>query len=293
MLSFCRSFSTAAAKQGAKKTPFGRKALPGVSHIIMTASCKGGVGKSTVALNTAIALKNAGNRVGLLDADIYGPSVPTMAKTQESLLYSDEEGNFIPIDNYGISTVSVGNSIDPKAALLWKGPIVGKLISELLRLALWPELDYLILDTPPGTGDVQMAIAQTIPIDGAIVVTQPQDVSVADVVRNFNMFDTLKIKPLGIVQNMDGFKCPKCKTVTKIFPGQGAKKLSEKYKIPLIGSLPIDPEICAAGDAGVPALISHPDSEYAKVFKDIAQLIMKKFPKCPPKYPARKRIGEK
>jgi ATP-binding protein involved in chromosome partitioning len=292
MLSFCRCFSQTTEKEVAKKMPFGIKALPGISNIVMTASCKGGVGKSTVALNTAVALQKAGNRVGLLDADIYGPSVPTIAKTQGMSLFSDKDGNFIPIDNYGISTVSVGNAIDPKSAMLWKGPIVGSLISELMRKALWPELDYLILDTPPGTGDVQLAIAQTVPVDGAIVVTQPQDVSVADVVRNFKMFETLKIKPLGIVQNMDGFKCPKCKTVTKILPGEGAKNLADKYKIPLIGSLPIDPEISASGDKGVPALISHPDSEYAQVFKDIAQLIMEKLPKRPPKYPARKRLNE-
>ena len=290
MLSLSRKFFSkeAAKKMDPKKVPFGRKALPGVSRVIMAASCKGGVGKSTVALNTAIALQKAGCKVGLFDADIYGPSVPTMTKTQDQLLYSDEEGNFIPVEQYGISMVSCGNSIDPKTALLWKGPLVGKLISDLLHLAIWPELDYLILDTPPGTGDVQLSIAQQIPVDGALIVTQPQDVSVADVVRNFDMFKTLKIEPLGIVQNFDGFKCPKCGTVSSIFPGAGAKKLADRYKIPVVGSLPIDPTISSSGDEGVPAIIAHPDSQYAKVFHDIAKLILEKVPKRPPKYPARK-----
>lgn len=283
---FYRSHAETATKKAASM--FGRKALPGVGRILMTTSCKGGVGKSTVALNTAIALKNAGMRVGLFDADIYGPSVPTMMNTEGKPLYSDAEGNFIPVENYGMPTVSIGYGIDPKMAMLWKGPIVGKVISDFLRNAIWPELDYLVLDTPPGTGDVLMSIAQNVPIDAAIVVTQPQNVAVADVIRNFDMFKTLKVKPIGIVQNMDGFRCGKCKTVTKIFPGQGAAELSKKYNVPLIASIPIDPEIATAGDKGVPATLAHPDSEYAKIFAGIAKHVIEQIPKKAPRYPARK-----
>ncbi|EAX91668.1 mrp, putative [Trichomonas vaginalis G3] len=290
---FARGFAEAASKATKKKAAaaFGRKALPGIGRILMTTSCKGGVGKSTVALNTALALQKAGMRVGLFDADIYGPSVPTMLNTEGKPLYSDAEGNFIPVENYGMPTVSVGYGIGPKMAMLWKGPIVGKVISDFLRNAIWPELDYLVLDTPPGTGDVLMSIAQNVPVDGAIVVTQPQNVAVADVERNFDMFKHLKIKPVGIIQNMDGFRCAKCKTVTKIFPGDGAANLSKKYNVPLIGSIPIDPEIASSGDKGVPALLAHPDSEYAKIFEKIAKHVIEAIPKQKPRYPARQPVA--
>jgi len=277
------------AKDVAKKAPsFGRKALPGVGRIVMTASVKGGVGKSTVAINTACALAKTGAKVGLFDADIYGPSVPTMSKTVDSPLMSDEHGNFLPVETHGIHMVSLGHAVDPNTAMMWKGPLVGKMIGDLLNQALWPELDYLILDTPPGTGDVQMAIASTIPVDGAIVVTSPQQVAVADVIRNVDMFKSMKIPMLGIVQNFDGFVCGKCKTLTKIFPGNGAEMMSQKFNLDILGSLPIDPSIAQAGDSGVPAVISSPDSIHTKVFMDIAAQIIKRVPKTTPKYPVRR-----
>lgn len=285
MLSALRRFHSEVAAQP-KKNIFGRKALPGIGRIIMTASCKGGVGKSTVAINTACALAKQGARVGIFDADIYGPSVPTMMKTTDQSMICDKDSHFIPVENHGIATVSIGYAINPEDALLFKGPIITNVITEFLRNCIWPELDYLILDTPPGTGDVPMAIATTVPVDGAILVTAPQDIVVADVVRNFDMFKQLKIPVLGLVENFNSFVCKKCHTKTKIFPGMGAEDLSKQFKVDILGSLPIDPEICKAGDDGVPAVISHPNNRYTATFEEIAQKIMKKLPIIKPKYPA-------
>ena len=270
-----------------KKPSFGRKALAGVGRIIMTASVKGGVGKSTIALNTALSLSKAGARVGLFDADIYGPSVPTISSTLKESLVADEKGNFIPIESNGIHTVSLGYAADPKSALLWKGPLISQLISELLHQAIWPELDYLILDTPPGTGDVHMAISSSIPVDGALIVTSPQQVVHSDVIRNIEMFKTLKIPILGLIQNFDGFICSKCNTNSKIFPGNSADQLKTKFNLDLLGSLPIDPEVSKSCDSGNPFILNNPNSEYTKIFMDIANKIITKLPKTQPKYPAK------
>lgn len=282
-----KRFASEAKSQNAAEAVV-KSAIPGVGRILLAASCKGGVGKSTVALNTAISLSKTGAKVGLFDADIYGPSVPTITKTTEQYLLSDKEANFLPVSAYGIETVSIGNCSKKEEALMWKGPLVGSVISELLTKSMWPPLDYLVIDTPPGTGDVQLDLAQLFKIDGTILVTSPQQISVDDVARSIDAFKKMKIPILGIVQNFDGFVCDKCKTLTKIFPGNGAEQLSKEYNIPVLGSIPIDPEIAECGDSGVPAIVQKPDSQYAKVFEEIADTIISLLPKVKPEIEAKK-----
>ena len=279
MLASISRFATNTKKSN-MPNPFAKKLpLPNVKHVIVTASCKGGVGKSTVALNTARALAKEGCNVGLFDADIYGPSVPTMTLTTDGALTMTQEDKFLPVFVNGIETVSIGNAIKKESALMWKGPAVGGLISQLLKDSLWSDLDYLIIDTPPGTGDVHLALHDTIPIDGAILVTSPQNVAYADVIRNVDMFKKMRIPVLGLVTNLDGFVCPCCGEVTKIFNGTKSQDLASENHYELLGSIPIDPTIALAADNGFPAIDANPDSAYAKVFTKIAKKIMEKVPK--------------
>ena len=273
---------------GAGASELIKKAIPGVGRVLLTSSCKGGVGKSTVAMNTAISLSKAGAKVGLFDADIYGPSVPTLAKTKNQYLIGDKDSNFFPVNAYGIETVSVGNASDPETSLMWKGPLVSGLVGDLLMKSVWPPLDYLVIDTPPGTGDVHLNLNQMFKIDGTLLVTSPQQISVDDVVRSIDAFKKMGIPILGIIQNFDGFLCDGCKKVTKIFPGNGAEKISLEYNIPLLGSIPIDPQISESSDEGVPAVIKKPDSLYAKTFQEIAETIISLLPKVKPEVEARK-----
>jgi ATP-binding protein involved in chromosome partitioning len=253
--------------------------LPSIGRIILAASCKGGVGKSTVALNTAVALSELGNRVGLFDADFYGPSIPTMTSTTENVIQQTQESHYLPIPAYGIETFSLGNGIPGGAALLWKGTLIGNMVDELLKKTLWSTLDYLIVDTPPGTGDVQIALSNSVKVDGVILVTSPQEVAVADVVRNLDMFGKLKIPVLGIVQNFDGFVCPRCKKVTRVFPGQGGKDISKTHNIEFLASLAVDPLLSQAADEGFPAVLKHPDSPFSHSFRTLARRVMMKVPK--------------
>ncbi|OHT06206.1 mrp [Tritrichomonas foetus] len=288
LISYFKRFASScssAAKEATKELV--KQSIPGVGRILLTSSCKGGVGKSTVALNTAISLSKTGAKVGLFDADIYGPSVPTITKTKDQFLVGDEDSNFLPVSAYGIETVSLGNAVEPEAALIWKGPLVSHVIQDFLLKSIWPPLDYLVIDTPPGTGDVHLDLSQLFNIDGTLLVTSPQQISVDDVARSVDEFNKMGIPILGIIQNFDGFVCEHCKTPTKIFPGNGAEKLSEMYNIPVLGSLPIDPSIAECGDEGVPAVIKKPDSEYAKAFEAIAETIVSLMPRVKPKIEAR------
>lgn len=267
---------------------FKKHVIPGVGRVVLAASCKGGVGKSTVAMNTAIALSQSGARVGLFDADIYGPSVPTMSATQGAYLLSDKDANFLPVRAHGIETVSVGNCIARDAACLWKGPLVGKVLTDFLTRAAWPALDYLIIDTPPGTGDVHLALAQLFDVDGAVLVSSPQRVANADVARSVTAFKQMRIPVLGLVQNFDGFVCGHCGAQTAVFPGRGGAELAAKHNIPLLGSLPLDPAVAAAADKGVPAIIAHPESAHARVFRTVAETIAAFLPRVEPRAPAKK-----
>jgi ATP-binding protein involved in chromosome partitioning len=267
-----RCFSTS------KGIPAAKSLMPAVNKIIVTTSCKGGVGKSTVAMNLAAALAKSGRRVGLFDADIYGPSIPIMSKTVQSALYSNEKGDFVPIETHGVHTVSVGHAVAGDRALIWKGPLVGVVVSELLGKAKWPNIDYLIVDTPPGTGDVLINLMQQFKVDGVVLVTTPQRISTVDVVRNFDQLKTLKVPIVGLIENLSGFTCGGCGSKVDIWPGRGGEEFSKKFSVPLLGKLKIDENISKCGDDGVPVVVNNPDSEFGKTMSEIAEKILSLVP---------------
>lgn len=245
--------------------------MPGVKNVIVFASGKGGVGKSTVATNVAAALANLGAKVGLLDADIYGPSIPTMMGTHERP--SVDGQLLVPVSRHGIDLMSIGFIVDPKEAMSWRGPMLNGALLQLMRDVKWGELDYLILDLPPGTGDVQLTIAQNVQVSGAVIVSTPQDVALADVTRGKAMFDKVGIDTLGVVENMAYFECGKCTTKHQIFGQGGAIKLAKELKVPVLGEVPLETGTREAGDAGKPVVLAHPEATSAKVFTQIAQRV--------------------
>jgi ATP-binding protein involved in chromosome partitioning len=246
-----------------------RQPIPGVKNTIAVASGKGGVGKSTVAVNLAVALAQEGATVGLLDADVYGPSIPLMlgAEQQPGLF----DNKIIPGRAYGIAVMSVGYILDPEKALIWRGPLVSQLIRQFLSDVQWGDLDYLVIDLPPGTGDVQLTLVQTIPLSGAIIVTTPQDVALADAIKGLQMFREVKTPVLGIVENMSYFVCPHCGHVAEIFGSGGGERVANKYGVPLLGQIPIDPAVREGGDRGVPVVVGQPGSSTAQAFREAAR----------------------
>jgi ATP-binding protein involved in chromosome partitioning len=255
----------------AKKLP-DKAPIPGVKNTIAIASGKGGVGKSTVAANIALALAKTGAKVGLLDTDIYGPSVPIMMGLHEPMQATPEE-KLVPHEKYGIKLVSVGFMLDEETPLIWRGPLIMQLVKQFLMGVEWGELDYLVIDLPPGTGDVQLTLVQTIPLTGAVIVTTPQDVALIDARRAIKMFHEVKVPVLGIVENMSFFICPKCNEKSEIFSHGGGEKTSERYHVPLLGKIPIDISIREAGDAGMPIVEAEPDSPHSEAFVKIAQSV--------------------
>ena len=245
--------------------------IKGVKNAIAVASGKGGVGKSTVAANIAVALAQAGASVGLLDADVYGPSVPLMFGIAEKPAMRDNK--IVPLERHGVKLMSIGFILDPEKALIWRGPLVAQLINQFLNDVDWGELDYLVIDLPPGTGDVQLTLVQKIPISGAVIVTTPQDVALADAVKGLKMFQEVKTPILGIIENMSGFVCPCCNTVTDIFGSGGGERTAEKYGVELLGKVPIEPAVRAGGDEGAPVVATAPDSLSGKAFMHAAQRI--------------------
>jgi ATP-binding protein involved in chromosome partitioning len=243
-------------------------AIPGVRNIIAVASGKGGVGKSTVAANLAVALAQAGAQVGLLDADIYGPSIPMMMGVTEKPRESD--GHFLPPVYYGVKVMSIGFFLDLNTAVVWRGPMVGKAIQELIRGAEWGDLDYLVVDLPPGTGDAQLTLCQSVPVTGAVIVTTPQDVALSDVVKAIGMFEKVKIPLLGIIENMSYFICPHCHQRTEIFKYGGGRAAAQRMNIPFLGEIALDPAIPVGGDAGEPIVVKAPDSPQTKQFHEVA-----------------------
>ncbi|MBI3813363.1 MAG: iron-sulfur cluster carrier protein ApbC [Nitrospinae bacterium] len=252
----------------AKKLPE-KESIPGVKNTIAVASGKGGVGKSTVAVNLAAAIARSGAKVGLLDLDIYGPSIPTMMGINEPI-HTTAGGKMNPIINYGIKMMSVGFLLEEDAPLIWRGPLVMQIVKQFLKDVEWGELDYLVIDLPPGTGDAQLTLAQTIPLTGVVVVTTPQDISLIDARRAIVMFEKIGVPVLGIVENMSYFLCPHCSGKTEIFSSGGGEKTSRKYDIPLIGKIPIDIEIRSGGDSGKPVVISNEKSPQTAEFMAIA-----------------------
>ena len=250
--------------------PSDKSVLKGPKIVVAVAAGKGGVGKSTVAVNMALALAKHGAKVGLLDADVFGPSIPTMLGAPEVPAQASKDSKIIPARMHGLSVVSVGFFVDKDEAVVWRGPMVHRLLQQFLADVDWGDLDYLVCDLPPGTGDVQLSLSQLIPIAGAVMVTTPQEVSIVDVVKGIAMFEKVEIPILGIVENMSYYKCPACGHHDEIFSHGGGKRLAQEVGTKFFGEIPIDTRIRFGGDAGVPVIVSSPDSENAKLFMELA-----------------------
>ena len=247
----------------------GRQEIPGVRNAIAISAGKGGVGKTTVSVNVALALQRAGARVGLLDADVYGPNVPIMLGISEQP-HQGETNRIAPLQAYGLKVMSFGTILRPGQPVIWRGPMLAKGLREFLYEVEWGELDYLVIDLPPGTGDVQLSLAQSMPMTGAVIVTTPQDVSLADVARGIAMFKQLNVPLLGVVENMSGFVCPHCEERTDIFGSGGGEELAREHELPYLGGIPLDPRIRVGGGDGQPLMVAAPDSPAAHVFAGVA-----------------------
>ncbi|MBI4209174.1 MAG: Mrp/NBP35 family ATP-binding protein [Deltaproteobacteria bacterium] len=246
----------------------GRAPIPGVKNIIAVASGKGGVGKSTVAVNLAVALRELGYRIGIMDSDIYGPSLPIMMGLHQRPL---AQGNqIIPLEKDGMKLMSVGFLLDDKAPVIWRGPMVTQMVQQFLRNVRWGDLDFLVIDLPPGTGDTQLTLVQTCPLSGAIIVTTPQDVALVDARRGLEMFNKVNTRVLGIVENMSYFHCPHCGGRTDIFGSGGGERVAAELGIPLLGEISLDPAIREGGDSGNPIVQADPESPQTKAFKELA-----------------------
>ena len=245
------------------------KVLPNVKNIIAVSSGKGGVGKSTVSANVALALAAEGAKVGVLDADIYGPSQPTMLGAMGRPVSADGQ-TMNPITAHGLDISSIGFLVDPDEPMIWRGPLVAQALQQLLMQTNWNQLDYLVIDMPPGTGDIQLTLSQTVPVTGAIVVTTPQDIALLDAKKGLKMFQKVNVPILGIVENMAMYKCPNCGHLEHIFGEGGARRMSEQYKVEVLGQLPLDSKIREEADSGAPTVVGSPDSDAARIYRDIA-----------------------
>ena len=244
--------------------------LPGVKNVIAIASGKGGVGKSTVSANIALALKAEGARVGVLDADIYGPSQPRMLGI--SGRPDSKDGKRIePKVNHGIQVMSIGFMVEEDTAMIWRGPMVTQALQQLLGETNWSELDYLIIDLPPGTGDIQLTLCQRVPVSGAIIVTTPQDIALLDAKKALKMFEKVNVPVLGIIENMATHVCSKCGYEEHIFGEGGGARMAAQYDVPLIGSLPLDIRIREQADGGTPTVVAMPESDIAERYREIAR----------------------
>jgi ATP-binding protein involved in chromosome partitioning len=255
--------------QGSPAQPRGKAGVPSIGAIIAVASGKGGVGKSTTAVNLALGLQANGLKVGLLDADIYGPSVPRLLKIAGRPTQID--GRVIrPMENYGLKAMSMGFLVDEDTAMIWRGPMVQSALMQMLREVAWGDLDVLVVDMPPGTGDAQLTMAQQVPLAGAVIVSTPQDLALIDARKAVNMFNKVEIPVLGVVENMSYFVCPDCGTSHDIFGHGGARAEAEKIGVPFLGEVPLTMEIREKSDAGTPVVVSSPDGPHAKVYREIA-----------------------
>jgi len=248
---------------------FGRQEVPGIRNIVAVGAGKGGVGKSTMSVNLAVALQQKGARVGLMDADVYGPNIPQMLGVKDAPEVSDDK-KMIPPVGHGIKVMSMGMLVPPDQPVIWRGPMLHGAVQQFMREVAWGELDYLIVDLPPGTGDVSLSMSQSVPVAGALVVTTPQGVSVADVRKAVGMFRQLNIPLLGVVENMSYFACPHCGEQTDIFGHGGGKAMADDLKIPFLGEVPIDTRVRSGGDEGQPVTVAAPDSPAAQAFREVA-----------------------
>jgi len=264
--------------------------LPGVTDIVAVASAKGGVGKSTVAVNLACALSRLDQRVGLLDADVYGPSLPTMVGLAERPQVK-ETRQIVPLSKYGLKLMSMGFFLDEETPVLWRGPMVTGLLRQFLTDVDWGELDVLVLDLPPGTGDAQLTLVQHVPLSGGVIVTTPQHVSLADVERGVAMFRRVNTPVLGVVENMSGYVCPNCGHEDALFGSGGGARIAADFGIPLLGQIPLVPEVRIGGDVGKPIVVERPDSPVSGIFIRVAQSVLDLLDVMRDQVPSPKIVG--
>jgi len=248
---------------------FGRQGVPGIRNILLVGAGKGGVGKSTTSVNLALALLKKGARVGLMDADVYGPNLPQMLGITGQPDVTDDK-KMIPVEAHGLRVISMGMLIPPDQPVIWRGPMLHGAMQQFMRDVRWGELDYLVIDLPPGTGDVALSLSQSVPVAGAVVVTTPQGVSVSDVRKAVQMFRQLNIPILGAVENMSYFACPHCGERTDIFGQGGGQRMAQEMGIPFLGEVPIDTRVRSGGDEGQPILTAAPDAPAALAFEAVA-----------------------
>jgi ATP-binding protein involved in chromosome partitioning len=260
--------------------------LAAVKNIIAVASGKGGVGKSTTAVNLALALSAEGARVAVLDADIYGPSQPRMLGVSGRPESADGK-KLTPMENYGVQVMSIGFLIDEEQPMIWRGPMVTQALTQLLNETAWRDLDYLVIDLPPGTGDIQLTLSQKIPVTGAVIVTTPQDIALLDARKGLRMFEKVNVPTLGIVENMSTHICSNCGHEEHIFGEGGGARMAEQYTIDLLGALPLDIRIRQQADEGRPTVVAEPDSPIARTYRDIARKVAAKLSLKPKSFAGR------
>ena len=254
----------------------GVKPIQGIKNVIAVASGKGGVGKSTTAVNLALAIAAEGGKVGIMDADIYGPSQPRMLGIEGNP--DSKDGNSMePMENYGVQAMSIGFLIDEETPMIWRGPMVTQALEQLINDTNWGDLDYLIIDLPPGTGDIQLTLSQKIPVSGAVIVTTPQDIALLDARKGLKMFEKVNVPVLGIVENMSIHICSSCGHEEHIFGSGGGEKMSSDYNVDFLGALPLDMGIREQADGGKPTVVSHPESRITEIYKEISRSVTAKL----------------
>ena len=258
---------------GPAKRPAPQQPILGVRHILAVASGKGGVGKSTVAVNLALAIAAEGHRVGILDADIYGPSLPTMMGLK-GVQPKVVEKRIQPVEKYGIQVMSLGFLVEEDTPMVWRGPMVHSAVTQFLREVDWGEIDWLVVDMPPGTGDAHLTLTQAVPLDGAVIVTTPQDIALIDARKGLRMFDKVGARVMGIVENMGAFVCPDCGAEHEIFSQGGGRATAERYQVPFLGTIPLHQDVAPSGDGGDPIVHARPDSPIAERFREIARRVL-------------------
>jgi ATP-binding protein involved in chromosome partitioning len=258
--------NTAAARGQGQTTPL----IPRVKNVVAVASGKGGVGKSTTSVNVAVALSQRGASVGLMDADVYGPNVPLMMGLKEKPHVHGEEGRIQPVLRYGIKLVSIGFFLDERKPVIWRGPMVHGAIQQFLRDFDWGDLDYLVVDLPPGTGDASLSLSQLIPLSGVVIVTTPQDVALQDVAKGMSMFKQLEVPVIGVIENMSYFVCPNCSERHELFGRGGGERIAQVFDVPFLGQVPLQPNVRTGGDEGQPVVLADPESPAALAFNSVA-----------------------